>query len=81
MSDEYPNVNRITRAMADPPRSEHPEQPPGPMQADQLVAWLLEGAHEIQNAHEALDGFDVPRINPDTGNEMTLAARIAKALG
>lgn len=27
-------------------------------QADELVAWLLEGAHELQNAHES--GFTWP---------------------
>lgn len=54
-----------------------PNPPRGPHQADQLTAWLREAADEIDNAHRVLDGCGIPRTNPASGNELTLAARIA----
>lgn len=43
--------------------------------AEKLIAWLREGAYELQNAHRVLDDAGVPRRNAEA--EYTLAARIA----
>lgn len=45
--------------------------------AEKLVAWLREGANELELAHALLDEYGVPRGRPKSeGIEMTLAARI-----
>jgi hypothetical protein len=44
--------------------------------AEQLVAWLREAANELEKAHAILDEAGVPRVRAETGNAMTLAARI-----
>jgi hypothetical protein len=47
-----------------------------------LVELAEEAKHEIDNAHLTLDIHEVPRrLDPDSDVEMTLAARIAYALG
>jgi hypothetical protein len=46
-----------------------------------MVEWLREAADEIENAHRGLDLLKVPRVNPETGNAFTLAARIAYMAG
>lgn len=51
------------------------------LSADRLTAWMREAADEIEGAHAFLDAEDVPRINPGTDNEFTLAARIAYLTG
>ncbi len=48
---------------------------------DKLVAWLREGADELEKAHRLLDAYSVPRCLPGTEVECTLAARIALAFG
>lgn len=50
--------------------------------AEKLVSWLREGADELEKAHALLDAEGVPRtlIEGDP-TEMTLAARIAYAMG
>jgi hypothetical protein len=46
---------------------------------DKLVAWLIEGANEIQQAHRLLDDLGAPRTTPgDVEISYTLAARIAR---
>lgn len=45
---------------------------------DTLIAWLREGADELEKAHAFLDHLEVPRSIPGNGpTECTLAARIA----
>lgn len=44
---------------------------------EKLIAWLHEGARELETAHAYLDAEGVPRDNPESGNPFTLAARIA----
>jgi hypothetical protein len=48
--------------------------------SDRLVAWLREGAHELENAHRVLDECPVPRVAVD-GKALSLAGRIAWLLG
>ena len=47
---------------------------------DKLVAWLREGADELEKAHRTLDNYGVPRSRPGSDCECTLAARISLAL-
>lgn len=48
---------------------------------DKLIAWLREGADELEHAHRILDEAGVPRSLPGVEDvECTLAARIALAL-
>jgi hypothetical protein len=47
---------------------------------DKLIAWLREGADELEKAHAVLDLADVPRSLPGSDVECTLAARIALAV-
>jgi hypothetical protein len=47
-----------------------------PDDAERLVAWLREAADELEKAHRILDEADVPRVREESGNPMTLAARI-----
>lgn len=47
---------------------------------DKLIAWLREGADELENAHRTLDRYEVPLSVEGTSVECTLAARIALAL-
>lgn len=49
--------------------------------AEKLVAWLREGADELEKAHAVLDDEGVPRSLPGSDVECTLAARIAFAFG
>lgn len=42
-----------------------------------LVAWLREGADELEKAHRLLDDLLIPRSLPGTKVECTLTARIA----
>jgi hypothetical protein len=44
--------------------------------ADKMVVWLREAADELEKAHNLLDEAGVPRIRRESGNAMTLAARI-----
>jgi hypothetical protein len=44
--------------------------------AELLVAWVREAANELELAHGLLDEADVPRVRGESGNPMTLAARI-----
>jgi hypothetical protein len=44
--------------------------------AEKLVAWVREAADELEKAHAILDEVGVPRVREESGNEMTLAARI-----
>jgi hypothetical protein len=53
---------------------------PGEQDGDTVVAWMREGAYEIENAHRVLDAAGFPRLNPDTDRPFTLAARIHYAL-
>jgi hypothetical protein len=48
--------------------------------AEMLVAWLREAANELEVAHGILDEAGVPRVRAESGNPMTLAARIFTAL-
>lgn len=45
--------------------------------ADTQVAWLRDGARDLEKAHAILDQLGVPRDNPESGNPFTLAARVA----
>lgn len=49
--------------------------------ASRLSEWLVEAAHELDNAHAILDEIGAKRINPGTGRGFTLAARIAHFTG
>lgn len=44
--------------------------------AASAAAWLSEAAVELERAHHVLDDEQVPRVRPESGKEMTLAARI-----
>jgi len=55
-----------------------PDLPEG---AKKMMLWLIDAAEEIGKAHNALDTLGVPRRNPATGNEFSLAARIMVGFG
>jgi len=50
-----------------------------PGDAERLVAWIREGADELEKAHAILDGAGIPR-STSAAAECTLAARIALLL-
>lgn len=43
---------------------------------DERDAELLQALHRLRAAHEALDEYDVPRLNPTGGVRLSLVARI-----
>jgi len=49
--------------------------------AEKLIAWMREGADELEKAHLVLDMANIPRKLTGTDVEYTLSARIVLGLG